>query len=267
MVNDIEIIAYLGVDTLCANIPTDINVTIINNGPGVIETANFIIFKGGETVLTYTWNGLLSAGQSADVNLGPAIVQTSGNYSGVVYGDSLTSNNISYHFIEVIPSPGLTSGPHTICPGDSVEIEAFGGTDYFWSNAGLDYANPKQTVSPIFTQDYHVLIQTEYCLDNDTVQVIVSPCTDPVSAISPNGDGINDYLIIDGIADAENTVKIYIRWGDLVNSFTNYNNETTVWDGKNSYGENLGMGTFFYIYECPSLGINGSSWVQIVLNN
>lgn len=264
--NDLEILYYLGFDTLCANIPTDVHVTIINNGPGIIETANILIMKGSDVVVNYIWNGLLVAGQTADVNLGSATVDQSGTYNGIIYGDSVLINNISDHDIEVISKPGSTSGLHTICPGDSVEIEAFGGSTYFWSNAGLDYANPKQTVIPALSQDYYVLIQTEYCLAPDTVQVIIDPCTDPVSAISPNGDGINDFLIIDGIADAENTVKIYNRWGDLVNSFTNYNNETTFFDGTDSNGENLGVGTFFYSYECPSLGISGSSWVQIVLN-
>ena len=265
--NDLEILYYLGFDTLCANIPSDVVVTIVNNGPGVIETANIVILKGSDIYINYIWNGLLANGQYADVNLGPIITDLAGTYTGIIYGDSVETNNISNHNIHIIAKQGSTSGTHNICPGDSVVIEAFGGSYYIWSNVGLDSANSKQTVAPTQSQDYQVLIQTEHCLAPHLVQVIIDPCTDPITAISPNGDGINDFLIIDGIEEAENTVKIYDRWGDLINTFTNYDNQTTVWEGTNSAGEILNSGTYYYSYESPTLSIKGSSWVQIVTNN
>jgi len=264
--NDLIIYAYQGLDSICANIVSDVIITVHNNGPGPIEAADFVILDGADILLTYHWNGLLTAGQFEDINLGQLALSHSGTYTGVVSGDSATTNNISFKEISVFPYTGSTSGTHNICAGDSVNIFADGGLSYYWMNAGPDTLNANQTVNPIQNKNYFVSIETEYCAVMDSVQVIVggADCGQAYSAISPNGDGINDYLFISGIVGSDNTVHIYDRWGDIVISYTNYDNETVAWTGYNYLGETLAAGTYFYTYEAPLLGIKNSSWVQIV---
>jgi gliding motility-associated-like protein len=71
-------------------------------------------------------------------------------------------------------------------------------------------------------------------------------------ALSPNGDGLNDTWIINGIEKyRENSVSIYDRWGRLIFSTSSYDNERNVWDGSGSTrnGAELPNGTYFYRIE------------------
>lgn len=72
-------------------------------------------------------------------------------------------------------------------------------------------------------------------------------------AITPNGDGINDVLIIQGIDRfASNSIQIFNRWGNIVYETDGYNNEDIAWDGKNTEGNGQGFvpeGTYFYLLE------------------
>lgn len=69
----------------------------------------------------------------------------------------------------------------------------------------------------------------------DDVRLIVEPEEDtpPITiynAISPNGDGDNEFLYIENIEYYEgNRVAIFNRWGDLIKRIENYNNDTNHW--------------------------------------
>lgn len=83
------------------------------------------------------------------------------------------------------------------------------------------------------------------------------------SGFSPNGDGVNDTWIIDGIEFyPDNSVAIYNRWGDVVWQKNAYDNKTVVWDGIWSFtGEKLPNGTYFYIINIPNQQFKG--WVEL----
>ncbi|MGY3215084.1 putative Ig domain-containing protein [Mucilaginibacter sp. HD30] len=66
-------------------------------------------------------------------------------------------------------------------------------------------------------------------------------------AVSPNGDGVNDVLTIDGILNyPDNTVSIINKSGVQVFSIKGYDNVTKVFDGSSSNGSKLLPGTYFY---------------------
>lgn len=73
------------------------------------------------------------------------------------------------------------------------------------------------------------------------------------NAFTPNGDGLNDTWIIQGITRfPDNEVQIFNRWGNLVFKVTGYNNTTKVWDGNSSEGIVFGSngapdGAYFYV--------------------
>jgi gliding motility-associated-like protein len=73
------------------------------------------------------------------------------------------------------------------------------------------------------------------------------------NALSPNGDGQNEFLLlryIELLPDTQsNHVSIYNRWGDVVWEGSNYNNQTVVFDGTNKNGKELPSGTYFYKIE------------------
>ncbi len=90
------------------------------------------------------------------------------------------------------------------------------------------------------------------------IQVLPSSSCDLeiYSGFSPNGDGINDAWVIEGIACfPENLVKIFNRWGNLVFETTQYDNQNIVWRGQVNTGlltsaeKEVPNGTYFYILE------------------
>ena len=58
---------------------------------------------------------------------------------------------------------------------------------------------------------------------------------------SPNNDGYNDTFKLKGY-DVK-TIKVYNRYGNLVYSSTNYNDN---WEGQSNDGNKLPVGTYFY---------------------
>jgi gliding motility-associated-like protein len=66
-------------------------------------------------------------------------------------------------------------------------------------------------------------------------------------AVSPNGDGVNDYLKIDGIeAYPDNRLVIMNATGNMVFTTSGYDNITRVFDGHSSKGAMQLAGTYFY---------------------
>jgi len=69
---------------------------------------------------------------------------------------------------------------------------------------------------------------------------------------SPNGDGVNDYFVIEGLDNYEK-VKVIImnRWGNKVYESNDYQNN---WNGINKFGISVGgnqlpVSTYFYIID------------------
>ncbi len=79
---------------------------------------------------------------------------------------------------------------------------------------------------------------------------------------TPNEDQQNDSWIIDSISNyKDNKVSLYNRWGDLVWSHKNYDNEKVVWRGDNDSGQPLPEATYFYIIEFNNKNQRG--WVEL----
>jgi gliding motility-associated-like protein/uncharacterized repeat protein (TIGR01451 family) len=78
----------------------------------------------------------------------------------------------------------------------------------------------------------------------DEVSVYVKDLNVP-NGFSPNNDGVNDEFVIEGIEEFPGSkIEIITRWGIMVYSSDNYNNN---WAGDNSRGEKLPDDTYYYI--------------------
>jgi gliding motility-associated-like protein len=65
--------------------------------------------------------------------------------------------------------------------------------------------------------------------------------------LTPNNDGLNDRWIILHPFNINVGVKVFNRWGQMIYSNANYNND---WDGRSSVtNEYLPHGTYFYLVE------------------
>jgi gliding motility-associated-like protein len=90
-----------------------------------------------------------------------------------------------------------------------------------------------------------------------------APCTVP-TIFTPNGDGINDQLIITCLLDdtgyPDSQITIYNNWGDEVyRSPIPYQND---WDGTFK-GKNLPVGTYYYILNFGSGGTPVAGFIVI----
>ena len=78
--------------------------------------------------------------------------------------------------------------------------------------------------------------------------------------LTPNGDGMNDFLFIRGLDKVQSsTLRIFNRWGIAVYEGENYNNQNNVFDGRSkgrstaSADEYLPAGIYYYIFNYTTI--------------
>jgi len=147
-----------------------------------------------------------------------------------------------------------------IMPGDTSTIEALVNVPYD-SLASITWTglmNPNcptcltQFVAPIITTAYTVSVSNaQGCSDLDSMIVFLQRNIDIYvpNVFSPNGDGINDYLLISAGADVEEieSFTIFDRWGNMIylNEHFLPNDLSEAWDGRRK-GVTLNPGVFVY---------------------
>lgn len=184
-----------------------------------------------------------------------------------------------------LPTITLLSGEFnnvdsTYCPGVLIFQIANGdlndAADWEWyeNNCGGTPYTTGGTINYILFQNTTLSVRgIGNCVTDGPCQKItlnIGDCSDPVppveetvNAFSPNNDGVNDGLFIQLAEDYPvNTVYIYNRWGDVIRTIPNYNNITSFWDGKDAHNFDVGVGTYFYIFE--SGNIQEQNWVNVV---
>ncbi|MEM6964912.1 MAG: gliding motility-associated C-terminal domain-containing protein [Bacteroidota bacterium] len=99
---------------------------------------------------------------------------------------------------------------------------------------------------------------------SDTATVTIEVLCDDLfifNGFSPNNDGINETLVIQGIDNfSENVVRIYNRWGNLVYQKEGYSNDDG-WDGRFE-DKDLPDGTYFYVIG-DGEGNQYTGWIQL----
>jgi len=149
-----------------------------------------LLAQGGDS---YLWNNGSTIAQQ--------VVQQSGVYSVIasnVFGCSDTSAGVTTQVVAA-PNAQLTaSGPLTFCQGDSVVLQASGGSSYLWSNGSTSHSIAVNQTGNWFVQAF---LGTG-CVDTSSVistQVLTLP-TVLVSALGPTSfcAGAQVHLIASG---------------------------------------------------------------------
>ncbi|WP_343535325.1 InlB B-repeat-containing protein [Pedobacter sp.] len=157
-------------------------------------------------------------------------------YAGVVALTATSSSGLPVGFTANEPNVGI------ITSDNKLQVKGLGTIKITASQAGNEFYLPATNV------EREVLIHTA-----GNTQLLVT------QALSPNGDGINDVFVIEGIkAYPENQVKIMNRGGMKVYEQKGYNNTNVVFAGKSSGGDKLPDGTYYYSIEFKQNG----QWVQ-----
>jgi len=174
----------------------------------------------------------------------------------------------SYQYIKVVDYPNVTIVPPGQLKSDtmvkfgrSIVLTASNAQTYTWSpQLNISARNGSVvTVNPLRTQQYIVTGSNgNRCFSSDTINVIViNDCGDMFvpNAFSPNGDGVNDELTVNGVCLETLTFMIFNRWGEKV---FETNDVKIGWDGT-FHGEKVNTGVFFYRLEGKSYDGNGYS--------
>ena len=158
----------------------------------------------------------------------------------------------------------LYSGSVTIKPTD-VLVSA---TDACGVNI-MSYSLDKSTftIADVSTSPITVFLTVKDKYDNPTVSPVI--VTFPIQIVTtqvltPNGDGINDTWIVENITNNPNSVvRVFNRWGSLVYSAKNYQND---WDGKLN-GSDVTVpdgGSYYYQIDLNGTGnVDSEGWLYI----
>jgi len=158
------------------------------------------------------------------------------------------------------------------CDNASISVAVAGGEPphYFeWRRLGSDdIVSVGQHLLSARAGTYNLtVIDSRGC---ETVVQIPVQCEHeqlmPSLLITPNADGLNDYLIIHGIEYFPfNTVTIINSFGAEVITIQNYNNIDRRWDGRNSRGNFVPDGTYWFIVQAH--GVNPMmGWIIVRLS-
>jgi len=183
--------------------------------------------------------------------------------------------------VEFFPVPVVVAMDDNIikCVNESyiIEVEVPNANElnsltYYWSLDGLDIQVGTESTynlddisgeSGEFTVS--VFDDITSCWSSTTIQVDLyqnSYCVDQPQGLSPNGDGINDCLILDHLEDREDIQKaeIFNRYGTKVFELNDYVDQ---WCGTNQDGDILPVGTYFYIIRFNSNKEPITSWIYL----
>ncbi|WP_369994785.1 Ig-like domain-containing protein [Winogradskyella sp.] len=149
---------------------------IVNDAPDITVSDDIVIVEGESTTLAvnggdnYTW----STGETTPfINVTPTVTTT---YTVTSLGSNGCST-IEEVTVTVVPEVIADAGTDsTICAGESVTLNATGGTIYSWDNGE---ATAEITVTPLVTTTYTVTVEDNYgYTDTDSVTVTVNETPD-----------------------------------------------------------------------------------------
>lgn len=93
-------------------------------------------------------------------------------------------------YVEVVPPPILNpiiTGPHFLCPDDSILLVASGGNNYSWNGPGI-ISNPDSSIIWIDLPGYYEVFVSDtfdICVTNDYTNIYIFNPTPPTVSINP----------------------------------------------------------------------------------
>ena len=235
---------------------------IVQQLPNIIANATSTTICVGQSV-TLNGAGAANYSWSNGVFDGIAFTPTITNLYTITGTNAFGCSSTNTIIVNVNNGTSATpnANPSIICFGDTVQLSVIGGSIPTWS---LNSNPSVLTISPMSNISYtYSAIDTLGCVGDITFNVNINQDCDIIvyNGFTPNGDGLNDFWIIDNIEKfPNNKVYVFNRWGNKIFQTTEYNNTNNVWDGKLN-GQLVPSGTYFYVIESELLIKKG--WVEI----
>jgi uncharacterized repeat protein (TIGR01451 family)/gliding motility-associated-like protein len=168
---------------------------------------------------------------------------------------------------DLLPGLALTGGSISLAPGQ-VDTTSFVGI-YTITQTDANNEQVENQATVYGTSPLGIIVKDlsdNYSTTSDGATVLsVKNCVVIVSnALTPNGDGLNEYFHIEGLdCFSNNTVEIYNRWGVLVFETSKYNNVDNVFEGysrgRTTINQSVGLpiGTYYYVLKYVDFSGNG----------
>ena len=254
------IVNATGVYTLTASYPgancyepvDSVTVTVLEEP--ILSTSDDTIICEGTAAQLYAYGEFISSyyWSTAETTNSVSVSWESMFY---VQASNQCGSSLDSVYVAVSLRPDAYIGQDTSMYSDEskqLSVEYNSSYSYSWSpGIGLsDTTIYNPIASPQTTTTYQVIVtDTVGCRDAGVITITVSDRPLPELAyyntFSPNGDGVNDYFVIDYVEEYENSVlEIYNRNGHKIYSATNYQND---WGGTYN-GKDVPAHTYFYIF-------------------
>jgi len=204
--------------------------------------------------LTVTTTGGTWSGTGIDSTTGvfdPSVA--GGGTHEIVYiiGSNCGSSDTVDIEVYVLPSLSFTTTDES-CEGENdgaIDLTVAGGASpyaYSWDDP---VSSTTDTLMALPPGTYTVVVtDSNSCSITDSIEILQStePCFAPYlyipNVFSPNDDGVNDILYVQGQGIAEFNFVLYDRWGELMFETSD---QTIGWDGMFE-GKRLNEAVFFY---------------------
>ncbi|MCD6066320.1 MAG: outer rane adhesin like protein, partial [Bacteroidetes bacterium] len=198
-------------------------------------------FSGYDTVIVQVCSGTNCVNDTIFITVRPDIENESISVTAGSTTNGTIANNDS--------GTGLTYGTTPVSgPAHGTIVINSNGTYTYTANSG--YTGTDMVVVTVCDASVPPLCSTDtlFIIINEGISVLVVP-----EGFSPNNDGINDVLVVNGIENfPENTMRIFNRWGNMIFEAEHYDNSNVVWTGTSTGdltvgGEKAPEATYFYI--------------------
>ncbi len=202
-----------------------------------------LLLDATSTNATYSW----STGDT-----GPTIApEKTGLYVVTVTKDEYCIAT-DQSFVDFIKLPPINFAPvNSICPNEVIDLDVnFRDATYLWQDGSTE-----STYQVVEAGDYRVtlthscgtrILKADITLEPSCVDVYIP------NAFSPNGDGVNDWLMIQDGGDVVEVLnfRIFNRWGALMYEAKNFysNDRDYAWNGKHK-GQVVHKGVYIYMAE------------------
>ncbi|HIF14835.1 MAG TPA: T9SS type B sorting domain-containing protein, partial [Bacteroidetes bacterium] len=200
---------------------------------------------------SFQWQPTTYINQTSDTSL---IIEADSNisYEITLFSGTCEAEDSLHIIVNSLPVIEISVSTDTVESGESLTLTATGGTSYSWEPQSqiTDPNTATATVSPTQQSTYYLNVtDNNGCIATDSITIFIKDLAaliKGVTGFSPNGDGINEFWIIDEISTYPNaSVSIYNRHGNLIYKTTNYQNN---WDGTKN-GVAVNEGVYFYVID------------------
>ncbi|MCH2022506.1 MAG: gliding motility-associated C-terminal domain-containing protein [Saprospiraceae bacterium] len=231
----------------------------------VICKEDTVLLTVGNSLDTYTdyvnyqWypDGAIISGQGTDSAY--ALIDTFTNFTviGVNSHGCIDTALAQGTIINISPPLNIIALPDSVFVGETTQLISTNDIDYVYNwipdTTLSDYYIFNPEAKPRITTVYYLIVTNEFgCKTIDSVIVNIREpiCGLPMvfvpNAFTPDGDGYNDVLMVNGNNITQVTISVYNRWGQKV---FESNDQNIGWDGKFN-GNDLPPDVYGYYMKC-----------------